>query len=133
MIGKPTMRIDIWAALGLGILLPTLETIRRGVDHWAVNFTTMFEDYVAGIGLLVAAVGALRRARWAATWMVIIWSGVMFMMLISSVSQVERQVSGLDPEHRGGLVLAIKLALFAVSLVSLGQAVREFRRSPAGR
>jgi hypothetical protein len=116
------LRIDIWAAIALGILLPTLETLRRGFDYWGVSFTTMFEDYVAGIGLLVGAVGVLRGARWAPTWMVIIWSGVMFMMLISTVSQLERHFGGIDPEPHSGLVLAIKLALFAVSLVALIQA-----------
>jgi hypothetical protein len=127
------LRIDIWAAVGLGILLPTLETIRRGFDHWTVGFTTMFEDYVAGIGLLVAAIGILRRARWATTWSVIIWSGVMFMMLISTVSQLERHFWSLDPEPRSGLVLAIKLALFAISVVALAQSVRALHRPLADR
>jgi hypothetical protein len=126
------MRINLWAAIGLGILLPTLETIRRGFDHWSVSFTTMFEDYAAGACLLVAAAGSLLRASWAATWMVIIWSGTMFMLLISTVSQLERHFWGGDPEPRSGIVLGVKLALFAISLVALLQSVRESQRV-AGR
>jgi hypothetical protein len=126
------MRINLWAAIGLGILLPTLETIRRGFDHWSVSFTTMFEDYAAGACLLVAAAGSLLRASWAAAWMVIIWSGTMFMLLISTVSQVERNYWHADLEPRSDIVLAIKLALFAISVVALVQSVRDTQRS-AGR
>ncbi len=123
------MRINLWAAIALGILLPTLETIRRGFDHWSVNFTTMFEDYAAGVCLLAAAVGSLLRSSWAATWMVIIWSGTMFMLLISTVSQFERHFWGGDPEPRSGIVLVIKLGLLAISLVALVQSVRDSQRS----
>ncbi|HKG59299.1 MAG TPA: hypothetical protein VKB05_05925 [Pyrinomonadaceae bacterium] len=41
------MRFEVVAALVIGILLPVLETARRGISHWTVNFTTMFEDYLA--------------------------------------------------------------------------------------
>jgi hypothetical protein len=126
------MRINLWAAIGLGLLLPTLETIRRGFDHWSVSFTTMFEDYAAGACLLVAAAGTLLRASWAATWMVIIWSGTMFMLLISTVSQIERNYWRADLEPRSDIVLAIKLALFAISVIALVQSVRDTRRI-AGR
>ena len=42
------MRFEAIAAATIGILLPVLETYRRGVGYWGVEFTTMFEDYVAG-------------------------------------------------------------------------------------
>jgi uncharacterized membrane protein len=126
------MRINLWAAIGLGLLLPVLETVRRGFDHWSVNFTTMFEDYAAGACLLVAAAGSWLRASWAATWMVIIWSGTMFMLLISTVSQLERHFWHDDLEPRSDVVLAVKLVLFAISVVALVQSVRELRRD-AGR
>lgn len=121
------MRLNIWAAIVLGILLPGLETLRRGIGYWSVNFTTMFEDYLAGAALLVAAGGVLRRARWAPMTLVIVWSGIMFMMLISTVSQVERHFWGTDQETKSGLILAIKLLLFAISAVALAQSVRESR------
>lgn len=119
------MRINVWAAIGLGILLPVLETVRRGFDHWAVSFTTMFEDYLAGLGLLAAAVGTLLRARWAPSAMIVMWSGTMFMMLISTVSQIERHFWSGDPEPRSGTVLLIKLLLFAVTVVALVQSLRD--------
>jgi hypothetical protein len=127
------MRINLWAAIGLGILLPTLETIRRGFDHWLVSFTTMFEDYAAGVCLLVAAGATLCRASWARTWMIIIWSATMFMLLISTVSQIERHFWSDDPEPRSGTVLGIKLVLVTISLIALIQSVRESRRIAASR
>jgi len=117
------MQFNVWTAILLGTLLPTLETLRRGAGYWFVNFTTMFEDYLAGIALLIAAGGTLRRARWAPITMVVVWSGIMFMMLISTVSQIERHFWSADPEPRSGLVLIIKVALFLISLPALAQSI----------
>jgi hypothetical protein len=55
----------------------------------------------------------------------------MFMMLISTVSQIERQFWSPEPEPRSGIVLAIKLALFAISLLALAQCIREIHRPRA--
>ncbi len=41
-----TVRFNVIAAMAIGILLPALETIRRGLSFWFVSFTTMFEDAV---------------------------------------------------------------------------------------
>ena len=49
------MRFQVRSAIAIGLLLPVLETVRRGMGHWAIEFTTMFEDYLAGALLLVAA------------------------------------------------------------------------------
>ena len=118
------MRFDVVAAILLGILLPTLETVRRGIGYWSVSFTTMFEDYLAGVALVVCALGALRGARWAPLALLIVWSGVASMMLLSTVSQVEEHFWGNDPEPRSGVVLCAKLLLLIVSVVALSQSVR---------
>jgi hypothetical protein len=119
-----TWRFDIIAAILLGILLPTLETIRRGFEYWSVSFTTMFEDYAAGVALLVAAIGALRNTTWGRSWMVISWSGVTFMMLLSTVSQVERHLRG-DIEPHSLVVLVVKLLLLLTSAFALIRSLRE--------
>lgn len=116
------MRINVSAAIGLGLLLPILETVRRGFDHWLVSFTTMFEDYLAGAALLVAAIASIRGKRWAPLSLVVVWSGTMFMMLISTVSQIERQIKE-DLEAHSENVLIIKIALFALSLGALVQSL----------
>ena len=47
-----SMRFEVGAAVAIGILLPALETLRRGMDAWAVDSRPCFEDYVAGALLL---------------------------------------------------------------------------------
>ena len=54
------MRFEVIAAFVVGVLLPVMETGRRGIGHWAVEFTTMFEDYVAGALLLLGAWATVR-------------------------------------------------------------------------
>jgi hypothetical protein len=118
------VRFDVVAAILLGILLPTLETVRRGIGYWSVSFTTMFEDYLAGVALIICALGALRGARWAPLALLVVWSGVTSMMLLSTVSQIEQHFWGADPEPGSGVVLCAKLLLLLVSVVALVQSIR---------
>lgn len=126
------LRFEVLAALSLGVLLPTLETVRRGFAHWSVNFTTMFEDYFAGMALLAAAAGTAWRARWAPGWMVVTWSGVTFMMLSSTVNQVERQLRD-DLEPHSLVVLVIKLLLTVASAYALWRSLKAPAADPVLR
>jgi len=67
------MRFEVIAAFVIGVLLPVLETGRRGISHWAINFTTMFEDYLAGALLLVGGWGAYRSKSWGALFLILAW------------------------------------------------------------
>ena len=42
-------RLEETASWLVGILLPVLETFRRGLGHWRADFSTLFEDYAAGV------------------------------------------------------------------------------------
>jgi hypothetical protein len=57
------VRFDVIAAIVLGILIPTLETVRRGIGYWSVSFTTMFEDYLRHRPLCKASPVARVRRR----------------------------------------------------------------------
>ena len=100
------MRFEAKAALAIGLLLPVLETYRRGFGHWCVEFTTMFEDYLAAL-LLTA------------------WAWLTSLMTISFVDQVEVTLRGVDIEPQNTDVLVVKFLLLAVSLTAL---LRSFRR-----
>ena len=118
------MRFEVGAAFLLGVLLPLLETVRRGFGHWRVEATTMLEDYLAGAVLLAAGALALRGARSAAALLLAAWAGVGTMMTISFVAQVEETLRAVDLEPHNGVVLVVKLALWLVCAVAF---VRSFR------
>jgi hypothetical protein len=118
------LRFEIVAAFVLGVLLPVLETVRRGIGHWAVEATTMLEDYLAGAVLLVAGVAALRGAKFANALLLAAWSGVASMMTLSLISQVEDTVRAVDLEPFNSVVLGFKLLLWVTSSAALVQAFR---------
>lgn len=122
------MRFEVRAALAIGTLLPVLETYRRGFGFWRVDFTTMFEDYLAGALLLVAAWGALRGRVWARDGLVIAWVWVTGMMTTSLVSQIEDTIREGNPEPNNALVVGVKTGLLAVSTGALISTLRSRAR-----
>ena len=124
------MRFEVAAAFVMGLLLPLLETIRRGVGHWAVEATTMLEDYLAGVVLLSAGWAAVRGSRFSDRLLLVAWSGVATMMTISLIGQVEETLRGADLEPYNSVVIVFKLLLWTVSAIAL---VRSFRRTSPSR
>ena len=116
------MRFEAAAACAIGILLPTLESLRRGVTHWSVSFTTMFEDYVAGALLLVGAWAVHRQYRWGALFLLLAWSYVTGMMSSSFWYQLEDTIRGTVAEPP--IVLAVKAALWTTCVAALVAAFR---------
>ena len=113
------MRYGAKAAVIMGILLPALETYRRGIGTWRVNFTTMFEDYWAGLLLLACALVAARRRPTAPLLLLAVWGAVTGMILIATVGQVEATLRAIDLEARNTQVLIAKLLLLAFSVSGL--------------
>jgi hypothetical protein len=113
------MRLEVVSAFVVGILLPALETVRRGLGHWTVNFTTMLEDYVAGGLLLVGAFACTRSKSYAPRLLLVGWAYVTGMMGSSFWDQLESTIRGVDLEPNNSAVLAFKLILWATCLISL--------------
>ncbi|HEX2122002.1 MAG TPA: hypothetical protein VHL59_10210 [Thermoanaerobaculia bacterium] len=111
------------AALTVGILLPLLETLRRGMDEWSVDFTTMFEDYVAGALLLTATWAALRGRRWGAPFLLLAWGYVTGLMSSSFWYQLEETIRGTVTEPP--VVLTVKMLLWGTCVMAL---LSSFRR-----
>jgi hypothetical protein len=122
------MRFDIGAALAIGLLLPALETLRRGLGTWGTDFTTMFEDYVGGALLLLGAWAALRRPAWGTVLLLIAWSYVTGMMSSSVWYQLEETLRGTVGEPAE--VLIVKLLLWATCLAGVITASRHLIKNP---
>jgi len=123
------MRYGAKAAVVMGILLPALETYRRGFGEWGVNFTTMFEDYWAGALLLVGAAAVARRRPAGTLLLLVVWGGVTGMILIATVAQIESTLRGSSLEPRNMQVLVAKLLLLAFSASGLVSTFRDAARS----
>ena len=119
------MRFDIAAALAIGVLLPALETLRRGLVTWRTDFTTMFEDYVAGALLLLGARAALGRPAQGTVLLLIAWSYVTGLMSSSVWYQLEETLRGTVGEPVE--VLIVKLLLWGTCIAGVVTAARHLR------
>jgi hypothetical protein len=108
----------LMSALALGLLFPGLETMRRGFFHWTVDFTTMFEDYLAGALLLAGAIAAWRRLPWGLPLLSIAWAYATGMMGGSFWHQVEATIRGIDLEPGSEIVVAVKAVLWSTCAIS---------------
>ena len=113
------MRFEIIAAFVIGVLLPILETARRGISHWAINFTTMFEDYLAGALLLIGGWAAYRSKSWGTVFLVVAWAYFSGLMTSSFVAQIEETLRQSASEPNNLLVVVVKSLLWGVCIVSL--------------
>ena len=113
------MRFEIIAAFAMGVLLPVLETARRGISHWTINFTTMFEDYLAGVLLLIGGWSAYRSKSWGPAFLVLAWAYFSGLMTSSFVGQLEETLRQTASEPNNLLVVVVKLLLWSVCVVSL--------------
>lgn len=113
------MRFEILSAFFIGVLLPFLETFRRGLGHWSIDFTTMFEDYAGGILLLIGGWASYRKWRWGRLFLLAVWAGVTGMMSISLVSQLEDTIRASVHEQNNSVVVLVKFLLWSISLGSL--------------
>lgn len=118
------MRFEIGAAFAIGVLLPLLETARRGITHWTINFTTMFEDYVAGALLLIGGWAAYRSKPWGSVFLVLAWAAFSGLMTSSFVNQLEETLRQTADEPHNLLVVVVKFLLWSVCVVSLVLAFR---------
>ena len=120
------MRFEVAAAFVMGILLPVLETGRRGIGYWAVDFTTMFEDYLAGALLLVGAWATYRMRSWGPVFLVLAWGSLSGLLGSSFWGQLEETLRHTASEPNNLLVVIVKFLLWSTCIVSL---VLSFRRA----
>ena len=124
------MRFEVIAAFAIGLLLPVLETARRGISYWAVDFTTMFEDYVAGALLLIGAWASYRARSWGAVFWLLAWAYFTGLMSSSFWYQLEETFRQTSSEPNNFVVVIVKLLLWATCVISLVLSSRRLARAP---
>ena len=123
------MRFEVIAAFAIGVLLPVLETGRRGISHWAINFTTMFEDHLAGALLLIGGWAAYRSKSWGAVFLVMAWGYFSGLITSSFLSQLEDTLRHTATEPGNLTVVVVKFLLWSVCVVSLVLSFRTATRA----
>ena len=118
------MRFEVIAAFIVGIMLPVLETGRRGIGYWTVEFTTMFEDYVAGALLLIGAWATYSSRRWGPVFLIVAWAYFTGLMSSSFWYQLEETIRETSSEPNNLVVVIVKFLLWATCVSSLTLAFR---------
>lgn len=70
------MKIVVYFNFIIAFVFLAGETARRGISYFSINATTMLEDYVAGLALLLAAILWIRNYRHAKITMMAVWAYV---------------------------------------------------------
>lgn len=122
------MRFEIIAAFILGALLPVLETCRRGLSHWTVEFTTMFEDYVAGALLLIGAWASYRARSWGVLFLLLAWAYFTGLMSSSFWYQLEETIRQTSTEPNNFIIVIVKFLLWATCVTALVLSFRSAAR-----
>ena len=84
------------------ILMYTLgETLRRGFEYFAINATTMFEDYVSAVLFIIAVWTWHKRSDLAPKFMLTAWAYALGGMFVPFFAHLEAFLRGVTvrPEH----------------------------------
>jgi hypothetical protein len=111
----------------LGIALPVLETLRRRANF---NPLAMYvDDYIAGVLLLIAALGVTLGRNWGLPALIGAWGIVVGGMYSSFFAQVHNpathDISGLS----NWIVVTVKGVVFAIAIFCFARAVLRASRS----
>ena len=105
------------------------ETLRRGLAYFAINATTMVEDYLCGTLLLLAALSWFKKHRIAPKLMAVAWAYATGGMFVPFFAHLEAWLRGAtvraDHPHADigsvvlkGVIWVICLACLVVTLRS---------------
>ena len=117
------MRVIFHASYLMGALLILGETFRRGLAYWEVHATTIIEDYISGVFLIIAAVLWAKKSPRARLVMAAAWAHMIGMMMGTSFSHLEAYLRGAtrisdQPFDDVGSVI-MKLLLWLAAVIGL--------------
>ena len=96
-----SLKISVWMALVMGILLPLAETVRRSNQLLdPARFLNWFDDYLLGGAMLLAAYWVKRNKRNAVGWLIAAWGVGVGALFLSFIGQFD-YYSHYAPRERG--------------------------------
>ncbi|QEY33286.1 hypothetical protein EVJ50_01455 [Synechococcus sp. RSCCF101] len=115
------MRTLCFMAFFMAAVFVLGETSRRGLDYFSVNATTMIEDYLCAILLLLAGFLTWRRHRLAPTMMLAAWAYATGGMLVPFAAHLEASLRGItfraDHPHEDVGSVVLKGVIWLICLV----------------
>ncbi|MTV39589.1 hypothetical protein [Duganella radicis] len=131
------MRFEVRAAFVMGVALPALETIRRGINF--DNIPAYLDDYLIGAFLLYAARAVVRGSPRGKVLLVAAWAmlcgGFFGSFLYQVRSTAATDVSGFS----NGFVIVVKGSLYLLAIAALvrsidavGMSNNSIQRTPDG-
>ena len=104
------------------------ETLRRGLSYFSINATTMVEDYLCGLLLLMAAVLWSKGSQLAPKYMVAAWAYATGGMFVPFFAHLEAYLRGatfrIDHPHADIDSVILKGTIWSVSLICFIIALR---------
>lgn len=104
------------------------ETARRGLSYFSINATTMLEDYVAGIALLIAAILWVRKYSHAHITMTAAWAYVTGGMFVPFFAHLEawirEETFRSDHIHTDTNAVILKAVVWLICLVCFATSLK---------
>ena len=119
-------------AYAMGAIFILGETARRGLDYFAINATTMLEDYGSGVLLILAAAACTAKLAQSAIYLTGAWGYSAGGMFVPFFAHLEAYLRGstFRPDHPiedvngivvKGVIWGICVAAFIASLRDTSQ------------
>ena len=132
------MKVVYYLSYVVGLVFIVGETVKRGLGYFAINATTMLEDYVGGAVLLLAALVWSRRLKIAPRLMLFAWAYSAGGLFVPFFAHLEAWLRGAtfrpDQPHEDIGSIVVKGVLWAICLACAIVSLRnDYTKKSAGQ
>lgn len=121
------MKLIHYLTYGFGIFFILIENLRRGLSYFSINATTMIEDYLMGIILIVVAFIYGKNRELGTKLMIGAWSYAVGGMFVPFAAHLEANLRGVtfrpDHIHTDVHSIILKGVVWLVAVLILGTVI----------
>lgn len=125
-----------YVTLGFGVFFLLIENVRRGVSYFAVNATTMIEDYLMGVIFIVVALVYGKNKELGTKLIIGAWAYAVGGMFVPFAAHLEAYLRGAtfrpDHIHTDVNSIILKGVVWLIAIIMLYAAVKNRLRLEAG-